>query len=167
MTSKLPLLLISLTAILSTGCAYQVPTTIKPSYSVYTAYDQKLPARAAVYVDASKANERVKVSGLACSAHTFPVAAESEMETAVVRTLSNLLEGVEKVDRPLSRDQLAPRGLDAMIMVKVEDMDIDLKVIPGFWTADIESEADLAIGVKVDTIPVSSEISSQESGASI
>lgn len=148
-----PLTLVSLAAFLAltTGCAYQVPTKVKPSYSVYTAYDEKLPGRAAVYVDASEARQRVKVSGFSCSAHNFPVDATSEIETAVVRTIGNLMEGVEKVDRPLTRDQLASYGVDAMIIVKVEDMDIDLVVVPGFWQSEMESEADLALGVKVDT----------------
>jgi len=145
--------LVSLTMALSlaAGCAYQVPTKVKPSYSVYTAYDEKLPGRAAVYVDASEARQTVKVSGFSCSAHNFPVDAESEIETAVVKTIGNLMEGVEKVDRPLTRDQLASYGVDAMVVVKVEDMDVDLIVIPGFWSAEMESEADLALGVKVDT----------------
>lgn len=145
--------LVSLAVVLSlaAGCAYQVPTKVKPSYSVYTAYDQKLPGRAAVYVDASKARDTVKVTGLTCSAHNFPVDAESEIETAVVKTVANIMEGAEKVDRPLSRDELASYGVDAMVMVKVEDMDIDLVVIPGFWQAEMESEVDLAMGVKVDT----------------
>lgn len=32
-----------------------------------------------------------------------------------------------------------------------EDMGIDLMVIPGFWTATMKSEAEIVLGVKVDT----------------
>jgi hypothetical protein len=133
------------------GCAYQVPTNIKPSYNVYTAYDDKIPGHAAIFVDASKGNETIKVTGLACSAHTFPVEARDSIQTAIVETLKNLMDEVQKVERPLTSSQLADVGSNVMVMVALEDMDIDLMVIPGFWTATMKSEAEIVLGVKVDT----------------
>jgi hypothetical protein len=144
-----PLMLVAAT--FTVGCAYQVPTNIKPSYNVYSAYDEKIPARAAVFVDASQASKDVRVKGYSCSAHRFPVDAESAVANAVIATLGNLVEDVQKVDRPLSRGELSAYGADAMVLVKVEDMDVDLVVIPGFWSAEMESDAEIVFGVKADT----------------
>lgn len=133
------------------SCAYQVATDIKPNFATYTAYDEKIRGSAAVYVDASRARSDVKVTGLACSAHKFPVDVEKDVTSAVVGTLGNLIENVQRVNAPLTRQQMEERGFNAMIIVKVEDMDIDLFVIPGFWSADMRSEAELVLGVKADT----------------
>jgi hypothetical protein len=144
--------LIILTAVpFLSSCAYQVGTNIKPTFSSYTVYDDKISGSAAVYVDATKARSDVRVTGLSCSAHKFPVDAEGEFKSAVLGTLGNLIENVQMVDTPLTRSQLAERGFNAMIFIKVEDMDIDLVVIPGFWSADMRSEADVVLGVKADT----------------
>lgn len=136
---------------LLSSCAYQVATNIKPNFATYTAYDEKIRGSAAVYVDSSRARSDVKVTGLACSAHKFPVDAEREVASAVLGTRGNLIENVQKVDAPLTRQQMAERGINAIIIVKVEDMDIDLFVIPGFWSSDMRSEAELVLGVKADT----------------
>ena len=142
---------VALSLLLVSGCSYQVAANIKPSYSVYSAYDDKIPGRVAVHVDATKANETIRVSGYACSAHKFPLETESEMRSAIVATLGNLIEEVQQVDRPLSSSELSSYGADAMVLVKVEEMDVDLVVIPGFWSAEMESDAYIALGVKADT----------------
>jgi hypothetical protein len=132
------------------SCAYQVHTNIRPNVAAYSAYDEKIPSKAAAYLDAHNAKADVKVSGLACSAHTFPVDAEASIKTALLGTLENVIEQVQLVDSPLSRSQLANRGLDTMIIAKIDNMDVDLLVIPGFWSADMRSEADVLIGITAD-----------------
>ena len=146
----LPVLTVS-SVIAISGCAYQVPTNIKPSYNVYSSFDEKIPGRAAVYVQSEKGSNIVKVTGLACSAHNFPVEANNDIATAVIETLKNLIEEVEKVERPLTSSQLEGTGSKAMVLVTLEDMDIELIVIPGFWSATMKSEAEIVLGVKVDT----------------
>ncbi|WP_165913511.1 hypothetical protein [Marichromatium gracile] len=138
-------------SVLVASCAYQVPVDIKPSYSIYSSYDQRLPGTAAIFVDSEGASDEIRVSGLTCSAHKFPVNAEFGIEAAIIKTLDNLIENIQRVEKPLSQTQLSLSGAKAMIIVKVEDMDVDLKVIPGFLSADMESEAEVVLGVIVET----------------
>lgn len=147
--SVLPICLVALS--MSTGCAYQVPANIKPVYSSYTSYGEKVPLKAAVFVEASKAKEDVRVTGLACSAHKFPLDAEQDIKIAVAKTLDNVFENTRLVDQPITINQFDREDVNAMVIVKLEDMDVDLTVIPNFLTADMKSLSEVSFGVTLDT----------------
>ena len=138
------------TGFIAAGCTYSAPTNVNPATNIYSNYDDKLQGRYALYVDAEKLKEDIKPSGLACSAHTFPVDARSAFRTSTIKTFENLIEEVEPVDQPLTQIDLTARGLRGMIVVEVDDIDIDLKVIPGFWTSEIEADAEITAQLTVD-----------------
>ena len=134
-----------------TACSYEAPTDISPSYDVYSNYDNKLNLNAALYVDADEMEKNVKPSGIACSAHTYPVNAEKAFETSVFKTFENLVRRVELVEKPLDRQQMRARGYNAMLIVEAEDLDVDFKVVPGFWTSEVEADAEITARLTADT----------------
>lgn len=91
-----------------------------------------------------------KVSGFACAAHTYPVDARSAFIGSVQHTLGNIVEAVEIVPRPLDQVTIQARGLTGMVLVEAQDLDIDLTVIPGFWSAEMEADAEVTISLVVD-----------------
>ncbi len=138
----------ALPLMLTVGCAYNAPIDVAPAYDVYSNYDDKLEGHYALYVDAEEMVQRAKVKGFACSAHSFPVDGEAQFETSVLRTFENLVESVEVVDRPLSQEALVSGGYKAQLIVEVRDVDIDLVVIPGFWSSEIEADVEIAASVE-------------------
>lgn len=132
------------------GCSYKVDTPIAPSYDVYSSYTDKVPGRWAVLVDGEQLKGDFKVSGYTCSAHSYPLDASLAFNTSVNKTLENVLENVEDVRSPLSRDQLVMGGYSGLIRVKGEEIDVDLDVVPGFWTAGMKAEVQMVAALAVD-----------------
>lgn len=132
------------------GCAYTVPTDISPATNIYSNYSDKVPGRFALYVDADEMAGDFKVSGYECSAHTYPVDARSAFIGSVQNTMENIVEEVEIVTRPLDAAIMQSRSLNGMILVEVQDLDIDLTVIPGFWSSSMEADAEVTVSLVVD-----------------
>jgi hypothetical protein len=133
---------------LSVGCAYNAPIDIAPSYNVYSNYDDKMSGKFALTVDASEMTKEIKPDGLGCSAHTFPVDGASAFETSVLKTFENLVEEVVLVDNPLNQASIESQGYRAQLVVKVRDLDVDLKIIQGFWTSEIEADVEITASVE-------------------
>ena len=132
------------------GCSYTVPTDISPATNIYSNYSDKVPGRFALYVDAEEMAGDFKVSGYACSAHTYPVDARSAFIGSVQSTMENIVEEVEIVPRPMDSSTMLSRDLKGMILVEVQDLDIDLIVLPGFWSASMEADAEVTVSLVVD-----------------
>ncbi|MEP5569346.1 MAG: hypothetical protein ABJN62_16005 [Halioglobus sp.] len=141
------ILAIAFTVLVASGCAYNAPVDIAPSYDVYSNYDDKVEGHYALYVDAEEMVKTVKAKGMACSAHNFPVDARAQFETSVLKTFENLVESVEVVDRPLTSEGLKSGGYKAQLVVEVRDLDVDLSVIPGAWTSTIEVDAEITASI--------------------
>ena len=132
------------------GCAWDTPTDISASYSVYSNYDDKIPGKYALYVDAEKMKrENIESAGFECWGYSYPVDAREGFTQSVHGTFANLLEEVEVVDEPVSFTDLEARGLDGVIRIEVEDLDADLFVIDGFWIAEIEADAEITATIQV------------------
>lgn len=140
------------TVSLVTGCTYNSTAPVSASYDVYSNYGEKVSGRYALYVDGDEFSGDFKPQGYNCSFHTFSQDASSPFEQSVLKTFENLVEYIEPVDNPLSGNDLTMRGLDGQIVVEAEDMDVRIKVIPGFWSSDIEADVDLAANMTVDSL---------------
>ncbi|MCR5859756.1 hypothetical protein [Mesorhizobium sp. J428] len=132
------------------GCAYRAETMSVASYNVYSSYENKLPGKYLLYVDGSKLDKTIKPSDFNCAAHSYPLAISAGFTGSVRKTFANLVEEVEVVDAPVDRAELAPRGARAMIIVRGEEVNGRLRVVPGFWTAGMETQVELVGSIVVD-----------------
>lgn len=132
------------------GCTYQSTAPISAAYDVYSNYSETIPGRFALYVDAEKANEVFKVDGFACSAHKYEINAEQAFRVSTLNTFTNLVEEIQIVSVPLTREDMATMEYTGLIHVVLEDMDASLKVIPGFWSAEMEADVEFTASLKVD-----------------
>ena len=146
---KFAFLAVVTTAFVS-GCAYQAPTNVSPSYKAYNNYGSKVPASVAVFVEVEKMKKVVNMTGFACSAHSFPVDARNAMKTSIIKTVENVVENVVEIPAPISVADLKARNLDAVLIARVDDYDVDLTVIPGFWTATMDGDAEIVIDLAVE-----------------
>lgn len=138
-------------AILLNGCAHQAAVEIAPAYNVYSSYDDKVPGDWALYVDSSAfENQEFKFDGFNCSAHTFPLDVSSTFTQSTLRTLNNIVENIQLVDRPLTTDQLENDNLNGIIIVNSDDIDVKLRLNPGFWSSDVDAEVELVASITVD-----------------
>ena len=92
------------------GCSYKAMTDISPATNIYSNYSDLIAGRWALHVDADDMEGKFKVSGFACSAHTYPVDARNAFSVSVERTLQNVVEEVEVVSSPLDRVAIDARG---------------------------------------------------------
>lgn len=135
---------------LAAGCSYNAPAKVSPSFNVYSNYGEKIPGRYALYVDNDKMFGTFKVSGFACSAHNYPLDARSAFSVSVQKTLEQLFDSIEVVPTKLDRTGIGAGGFDGFILVEADDLDIDLKVIPNFFTATMEADAEIVANYSVD-----------------
>jgi len=136
-----------------TGCAYQTAVDVSPAYNIYSSYDNKIPGNWALYVDANDFEERnYKFSGIACAAHKYPLDLSGVFRLSAIKTIENVVENVHLIDSPIPTDQLSRDGLTGLIILKGEDIDVDLKLIPGFWSNSVDAEVELAVSIVVNGI---------------
>ena len=136
--------------LIATGCSYTATTDISPATNIYSNYPDRIAGRWALHVDADEMAGQFKVSGFVCSAHTYPVDARNAFSVSVERTLQNIMEDVEVVSNPIHREEIMASGFNGMIRVEARELEIDLTVIPGFWSSEMEADAELTVSVTVD-----------------
>ncbi|OCJ03844.1 hypothetical protein A6U87_17545 [Rhizobium sp. AC44/96] len=132
------------------ACQYKAEPLPVATYNVYSSYDGKLPGKYLLYVDASKLNKPIKPSDYNCAAHTFPLDLSTSFASSVRQTFANLVTELEVVQQPVGRDDLKSRGARGMIIVRGEELNGRLRVVPGFWSAGMETEVALAASITVD-----------------
>jgi len=132
------------------GCQYKAEPLTVATYNVYSSYEGKLPGKYLLFVDGSKLDKPIKPSDFNCSAHTFPMALSSSFTGSVNKTFSNLVAELEVVSQPIDREQLRARGAKGMIIVRGEELNARLRVVPGFWTAGMETDVEIAASITVD-----------------
>jgi hypothetical protein len=135
----------------ASGCTYDASVANSPAFNVYSNYSDKIPGRFALYVDDRKVGARVaNVRTHACSAHSFRVETGSSFATSVHQTFRNLVEEIEVVPQPVAGADLGSRGFTGMIAVAMEDADFELTFIEGFWSDQVEGEAEYVARILVD-----------------
>lgn len=133
------------------ACSYKATAPVSASYDVYSNYDTKVPGYFALYVESDEMQGEFKVSGVACSAHKYPLDARSAFEISTLKTLENLVERVELVDSPLSQESINSGGYDGLIIVRSEDLDVRLIVIPGFWSHEMEADVEMVASAQIES----------------
>ena len=134
------------------GCTYNSTAPVSASYDVYSNYSDKIPGRYALHIEGEEFSGDFKPQGYNCSFHTFSQDASGAFSQSIVKTFENLIDYVEPVEYPLDRNDITMRGLDGQIIVKAENMDVRIRVIPGFWSSEIEADVDLAANMTVDSM---------------
>lgn len=134
------------------ACQYKAEPVSVASYNVYSSYEGKLPGKYLLFVDGSKLSKPVKPSDFNCAAHTFPLDITNSFSTSVRKTFQNLVSEIEEVNQPVDRDTLRSRGAKGMIIVRGEDLDARLRLVPGFWSAGMETSVEIAASITVDGV---------------
>lgn len=132
------------------GCQYKAEPTAVGSFNVYSSYEDKLPGKYLLYVDASSLNATVKPSDINCAAHTFPLELAASFTSSTRQTFANLVSELELVPTPVDRSQLAAHNARGMIIVRGEQTIARLRVMPGFWSATIETDVETVASITVD-----------------
>jgi hypothetical protein len=138
-------------AVLSLGaCAYQAQTVSSPARNVVTSYTNKVPGKWLLYVEADRLNTTARPEDVSCSAHSFPLDFSQGFPASVRDTLPNVLERVEEVPEPVASDRLKASGARGIVIVRGEQLSSRLRAVPGFWSANIVTEVDMAVSVTVE-----------------
>ena len=139
-------------AILSLGaCSYNAPVNISPNLNVYSSYGDKIRGSYLLYVDESDLSTTVKPTGITCAAHTYPVELRGVFKSSALRTMQQLVDDVQLVDRPIPAASLAAMGKSGMIVIRAENMSARLQFIPGFWSNTPEATTEITASLTVDT----------------
>ena len=107
------------------ACSHAVVVRPAPSYDAF-AFEAPLPASAAVFVDADQLVREVHVvphpsgDGEHCIGSRYPVDAREALEVSVLSTLERAVRRVEPVSAPPDGETMQARGLDSVIVVRVD-----------------------------------------------
>jgi hypothetical protein len=132
------------------ACAYKADPLAAPSYNVVTSFNEKVPGKWLLAVEAAPLNQTVKPSGMACAAHNFPLELADAYKTSISQTLKNIFEQVEDIPTPISGEEASRRGARGIIVVRGEEARGRLDVQPGFWTANMKTQVIIVASTFVD-----------------
>ena len=113
------------------ACSHAVVVRPAPSYDAF-AVEAPLPASVAVFVDADQLLREVHVvphpsgDGEHCIGSRYPVDATEALKVSVPGTMERLVRQVEPVSTPLDGETMQARGLDSVIVVRVDTFRIGL-----------------------------------------
>jgi hypothetical protein len=132
------------------GCAYSAEPSAAPEFAVYSNYAEILPGRYLLYVSDNDTATEVRSDTYECSAHRFPLNLATSFRGSVVGTFNNLIDEVQLVDAPVPAADLAAQGARGMIIVRLEDVDTDVRYRIGFWANEARVETELTASITVD-----------------
>lgn len=138
---KLKTYIVPVMLLLASGCSYNAPVKVSASHSVYSNYDGKIPGTYGLHVDAEKTKQKVVIDF-----SDFSVDAREAFEKSVYITFENLLEGIEKVDNPISATDIHSHGLDGMIRIEVEEFESEIGT---FVHGGHEVETEITTSIRV------------------
>lgn len=141
---------LSLAGLVLSGCAYNAIPSAAPEFAVYSNYAEELPGRYLLYVSDNDTATEVRSDTYECSAHRFPLDLASSFQGSVVGTLGNLVEEIQLVDAPVTSADLVAQGARGMIIVRLEDVDTDVRYRVGFWDMEARVETELTASITVD-----------------
>lgn len=124
-----------------------------PSYDAF-AFETPLPASAAVFVDADQLLREVHVvphpsgDGQHCIGSRYPVDAREALAVSVLGTMERLVRQVEPISTPLDGETMQARGLDSVIVVRVDTFHIGLASAA---LLTLQAGADLTLSVSAFT----------------
>lgn len=136
-------------AALSAGCAYTANTSTAPARNVVTSYSNKIPGKWSVLIEVDRLNTTVRSEDLKWAAHTFPVNFTQGFPASVRDTLPNVIAQIEEVEAEAetSSHKMKNRGL---IQIRGDNLQSRLKIVPGFWSANVVVDVDMTVVVTVD-----------------
>jgi len=135
---------------LLSACAYNVDTVAIGSFDVVSSFDEKLKGKYLFYAEGGELRQEVKPSDFNCAAHRYPLDLSTSFIGSARATFANLVDELEVVDSYVPRDDLAGRGARGIIVVRGEDVNARMRVVPGFWTAGMEARVALTASISVD-----------------
>ncbi|SMF38581.1 hypothetical protein SAMN06265365_102421 [Tistlia consotensis] len=146
------ILALAVLAVLS-ACSHDVYTPVTPATNIYSSYTDKIPGHWLATVEPPATGGTIKVTGYICSAHDFPLTADTAYLESVRKTLLNVFEEVETVPaEPLDKEAETLRTAGALGLIRVEHAAIEPRVtfVPGFFVGTAQADADMSARVTVD-----------------
>lgn len=132
------------------GCQYTANTTAAPARNVVTSYSNKIPGKWAVLIEADRLNTIARSEDLNCSAHTFPINFTEGFPASVRETLPNVVSQVEDVSGPSTSEAIKTLKARGAIQIRGENLTSRIKIVPGFWSANVVADVDMSVAVMVD-----------------
>lgn len=139
-----------LTFLVTAACSYPVTVAPAPALDVYASYTEKLPGKYALLVEATSLSRTIAATGQACSAHNYPANANEAFKVSAVKTIEGLVETIEVVSTPMSRETMGQKGYRGLIIVKADDYSARLMFVPDFWSATATASADVSGSIVID-----------------
>lgn len=114
------------------ACAYNaIPSAQGPS-TVYSSYSDKVPGRYFLVIEGPIQNIEARISGINCSAHSYPLEISNALQGSIIKTLQQTIEEVTYSDSPKSADQMQALGYDGQILIRAEGAASRLSFATGF-----------------------------------
>ena len=120
--------LLAVFALGGVSCTYRVAVRPAPSREAY-AFDGRLPARAAIFVDGEQLYRDVQMfssDGEHCAGSQYPLDARNALGPSVLGTLEPLVDEVRLTATRIGREELERMELDAVIAVRAEVFDASI-----------------------------------------
>lgn len=130
--------------LLAAACTHNVTPAPAASAPVYMTFEDKVPGRYALIVEASKMQSVVQAQGFSCQSQSYPIDSREAFRSAALATLQQAVEQVELVEGPPGA------GFDGVITVQVEDYSVNLLSVSGAWVAQLTADADISSVLTVE-----------------
>ncbi|MGP1253684.1 MAG: hypothetical protein ACTS10_04690 [Kiloniellales bacterium] len=130
-----------------TACSYNATVPVPPTEQIYSRFNENLPGRYTVFIDASAFGQQQEV---ACAVHKLTFDAREPFRKLAERTVATLVEATVPVEQPLSSTELRAQGFAGQIIIEAEDIDVELERIYGPGAGNVLIEVELTANLTVD-----------------
>ena len=132
------------------GCTYNAVPDIAPAVYVPSTVGARLPGKFFLVVESDEMNKNAEVGDLNCSANRYAVNAKEVFEQSVIQTIEKVVEQVEFLASPASKEAMIAKKARGQITVRAEEFVPQLLWDPGVFNSAIESVVDVSARISVD-----------------
>lgn len=101
-------------------------------------------------IESERLNTTVRSQDIKCSAHTFPIDFTQGFPASVRETLPNVIAHVEFTETSSVSDAMKSTKSRGLIQIRGEQLESRLKIVPGFWSANVVVDVEMTVAVTVD-----------------
>lgn len=151
MRKSLLLATVALVMALGAGCSYKTPVNTVQSVNVYSSYDEKIPGKFAVIInaDTNLLDKTVSPSSFTCAAHKFPISLTDSFTSSIIATNESIFESIFQRENIPSVEEMKKDNLSGYIFITSKLFEPRLQFIPGFWSATASASTDIGFDYNI------------------
>lgn len=136
---------------LGAGCSYKTPVNTVHGVNVYSSYEDKIPGRFALIINADRSlfDKTISSTSFTCSAHKFPISLTDSFISSIKQANEAIFESTFERSTMPTVEEMQKDNLSGYIFITSKLFEPRLQFIPGFWSTTATATTDIGFDYNI------------------